>query len=88
MGRVPKLVDGLTEELHQELGLELTAVWQAMRDVRTLLTRAEGSGSEAYGTANKVLMHLRALAVLLDRDLRDRFGAKIELRKCYREIVQ
>jgi hypothetical protein len=88
MGRTPKLVEGLDLDTHLTLGLELGAVAQALRDIRGVITAAEGSGSATYAAITKVITDVKALAVVLDRDLRDEFGDKVELRKTYKEALQ
>jgi hypothetical protein len=88
MGRRTILVEGLTEADHQELGLELAAIGAALVDVRTLITARMRSGSPAYLAVGKVLHDLKNLARILDEDLRIQYGGKIELRKCYKGVLE
>jgi hypothetical protein len=88
MGRQTLVTGGLREADHLELGVELSAIDQALVDVRKLITARMRSGSPAYLAVGRVLREVRGLARVLDEDLRDAYGAKVELRKCYREILQ
>jgi hypothetical protein len=87
MGRTRAERGGVSLENHLELGMELSAIHAALQDVRKLFAATEGSAGDGYKSITRMLRELKNLAAELDRDLQREHGAKIELRKTYREIV-
>jgi hypothetical protein len=78
----------LSLDHHLRIGMELGAAAHALRDIRQILTAVEGAESPASTALTQTIAAVTALGTLLDRDLRDEFGAQVEVRKTYWEVIR
>jgi hypothetical protein len=83
MGRARQVIAGLRLEDHQQLGLELAAIEEAVLELRTRIREAEGAADVTYTTAGRVVSGLKAWRHVLHRALIDTHGDRPAHRTIY-----